>query len=596
MDHSGAGGTGGRRGAWAKLRLPVAPAERHLLKGYGPLAVALLAFVLMAVLVPSVAPQQEVVTRAEAGAPGGGVGGVGAAGSGGSRAGGRGASGAVGGASTGGLSGGSGAGAGGGSSTGSGVPVSGGQRASSCPGGSRQVAGDPYSPPCIPFSGNNGGATSPGVTASTITLSYRITSDATSFQQQLAAIGGATFSVTTAQIEQTIRGLEQYFNSHFQFYGRHIHVVFFQGQGSETNELLGEGQQQADADAITAAQQVHAFGELNGTTEPYDDALAQQHVIAFGAPYLSAQWMGARAPYEWSVDTECNDVATTASEFGTKELTGPAAYAGGSLKGQPRKFAVIAPDNPWYQDCANAAIQYSESHGQHITDDIQYQLDLSTLSSQAASVIAKLQDDGVTTIYCGCDPIFPIYLTSRAAEQNYYPEWVVVGVALTDTDIVGQLFDQAEWAHAFGVSYAGPTLPEQDTLGYAAYEEATGQPPPAAEEVNLIYEQMYEVAIGLQMAGPDLTPQTFEAGMRAYPGSVRGAPNAQFGTWSFPPGTYTPQRDSDIIYWNPNLTSTYNGKQGAYVVASPRYFPGQYPTGPPPLPAGFPFTPSSSSS
>jgi len=209
-------------------------------------------------------------------------------------------------------------------------------------------------------------------------------------------------------------------------------------------------------------------------------------------------------------------------------------------------------------------------------------------------VIAKLQDDGVTTIYCGCDPIFPVYLTSRAAEQNYYPEWVVVGVALTDTDIVGQLFDQSEWSHAFGVSYAGPTLPEQDTLGYAAYEETTGSPPPAAQEVNLIYAQMYEVAIGIQMAGPDLTPQTFEAGMRAYPGSIRGAPNAQFGTWAFPPGTYTPQRDSDIIYWNPNLTSTYNGKQGAYVVASPRYYPGQYPTGPPPLPAGFPFTPRSS--
>lgn len=583
----------------AKLRLPSGPGNRHILKGYGPLVGAMVAFVLMAVLIPSIAPQQEVVTRTTVGS--GAVGSTsGATGSGA----GAGASSA----SNGALNTGTGTGTGSGSGTAgsapssasgavvaaSGHPVTGGTVASSCPGGTKQVAGDPYSPPCITFSGNNGGATSPGVSGSTITISYRITSDATSFQQQLAAIGGATFSFTTADIEQTIRGLETYFNSHFQFYGRKIHVVFFQGQGSETNELLGEGQAQADADAITAAQQVHAFGELNGTTEPYDEALAQQHVIAFGAPYLSAQWMGQRYPYEWSVDTECNDVATTASVFGTRELTGPAIYAGGSLKGQPRKFAVIAPDNPWYQNCANAAIAYANSHGQHITDDIQYQLNLATLSSQAASVIAKLQDDGVTTIYCGCDPIFPIYLTSRAAEQNYYPEWVVVGVALTDTDIVGQLFDQAEWAHAFGVSYNGPTLPAPDTLGYAAYEEATGEPPPAAEEVNLIYEQMYEMAIGIQMAGPDLTPQTFGEGMRAYPGSVRGAPNAEFGTWGFPPGTYTPERDSVIIYWNPNKTSTYNDKQGAYVIASPRYLPEQYPTGNPPFPAGFPFTPDSS--
>lgn len=591
-------GTGAPRGM-AKLRLPVGPGERHLLKGYGPLAVALVAFVLMAVLVPTIAPQQQVVTRTSVGAEAAGAVGAGAgAGAAAASTGSGGSTGAPAAASGGGSSPGT-TGAGSSVSTaagGSGQPATGGTVSDTCPGGKEQVAGDPYSPPCITFSGSNGGATSAGVSGSTITLSYRITSDATSFQQQLAAIGGATFDVTTPEIEQTIQGLAEYFNSHFQFYGRKINVVFFNGQGSETNELLGEGQAQADADAITAAQQVHAFGELNGTTEPYDQALAAQHVIAFGAPYLSANWMGQYAPYEWSVDTECNDVATTASEFSVKELTGNAAYAGGSLKGQPRKYAVIAPDNPWYQDCANAAISYADAHGQKITDDIQYELDLSTLSSQAASIVAKLQDDGITTVICGCDPITPIYLTSRAAEQNYSPEWVVVGVALTDTDIVGQLFQQAEWSHAFGVSYAGPTLPEQDTLGYAAYEEATGQPPPAAQEVNLIYEQMYEAAIGIQMAGPDLTPQTFTEGMRAYPGSVRGASNAEFGTWSFPAGTYTPQRDSDIIYWNPNLTSTYNGKCGAYVVASPRYLPGQYPSGNPPFPSGFPFTPTGSCS
>ena len=73
------------------------------------------------------------------------------------------------------------------------------------------------------------------------------------------------------------------------------------------------------------------------------------------------------------------------------------------------------------------------------------------------------------------------------------------------------------------------------------------------------------------MAGPDLTPQTFENGMRAYPGSQAGAPNALYGTWGFPAGHFTPQLDWAIIYWDPNKTSPYNDKQGAYVIASPRY-------------------------
>ncbi|MCZ7630208.1 MAG: hypothetical protein M5U19_14695 [Microthrixaceae bacterium] len=40
--------------------------------------------------------------------------------------------------------------------------------------GAAQVPGDPYSPPCIQFSGNNGGATSRGVSADKIVVTVRI--------------------------------------------------------------------------------------------------------------------------------------------------------------------------------------------------------------------------------------------------------------------------------------------------------------------------------------------------------------------------------------------------------------------------------------
>jgi len=196
-------------------------------------------------------------------------------------------------------------------------------------------------------------------------------------------------------------------------------------------------------------------------------------------------------------------------------------------------------------------------------------------------------------VICGCDPVTPVYLTSRAAEQGYFPEWVVAGTALTDTDYVGQLFAQSEWSHAFGVTFNGPIVPKESTFGYAAYKSISPSTEPA-NAVDLIYAQMYEIAIGIQMAGPDLTPQTFEAGMRAYPGSQPGATNALYGTWGFPAGHFTPQLDAAIIYWDPNKISPYNQKQGAYVTASPRYTEGQFPTAPPPLPSTFPITPQSS--
>ena len=56
------------QGGTSKLRLSAARSNSRLLKGYGPLAALLVAFVLMAMLVPTKAPQQEVVHESQAGA------------------------------------------------------------------------------------------------------------------------------------------------------------------------------------------------------------------------------------------------------------------------------------------------------------------------------------------------------------------------------------------------------------------------------------------------------------------------------------------------------------------------------------------------
>ncbi len=576
-------------GSASKLRLSAAKADGRLLKGYGPLAALLIAFVLMAMLVPTKAPQQEVVHETQSVSSTGTGSGASAAGTNTATAG---ASG--GGAASGTTAGGSsaaGAAAAKGGTAAAGTAAAAAKTAG-CPGQPEQVPGDPYSPPCIAFSGNNGGATSPGVSGNAINVSYRITADSESFQQTLASLGGANITDTTADIERTISALATYFDNHFQFYGRKLNVEFFNGQGSITNELLGSGQQQADADAVTAAQSLHAFAELNGASEPYGVALSQQKVVNFGVPYLSASFMGQYAPYMWSLDTESNDVVAATQELSLKSLAGgKAQWAGGNLQNQPRKVAIIAPSDPWYQTAAQSAVQEAAAAGHPVADNVQYQLNLSTLSNQASNVISQLQNDGITTVICGCDPVFPVYLTSRAAEQGYTPEWVVAGVALTDADIVGQLFQQQEWSHAFGVTFQGPTMPKNQTFGYAAYKSVNPGSEPA-NAVDIIYAQMYEMAIGIQMAGPDLTPQTFENGMRAYPGSQAGAPNAFYGTWQFPDGHFTPQTDWSFIYWDPNKTSAYNDKQGAYVVQATRNKIGSYAGGPLPLPSGFPLSPT----
>jgi hypothetical protein len=191
-------------------------------------------------------------------------------------------------------------------------------------------------------------------------------------------------------------------------------------------------------------------------------------------------------------------------------------------------------------------------------------------------VIAKLKSAGVTTVVCGCDPVFPIFLSQKAQEQGYEPEWIVTGTALTDQDIVGQLYDQNQWKRAFGISYLGSPEPPRSSAAYFAYKKVRTDEPAFIAEI--IYYQLYMLAIGIQMAGPNLTPETFEQGMFAYPGGV-----GRVGTWGFGPRAYTPTQDFREIWWNPDATSGQNGKKGAYIENEPgkRYKFGQLPSGDP---------------
>ena len=75
--------------------------------------------------------------------------------------------------------------------------------------------------------------------------------------------------------------------------------------------------------------------------------------------------------------------------------------------------------------------------------------------------------------------------------------------------------------------------------------------------VDLIYNQLYMLAIGIQGAGPNLTPQTFEKGMFDYP-----AHTGPYGTWGFGPNDYTSSDDAREIFYDPNGVSPYNRETG----------------------------------
>jgi hypothetical protein len=534
------------------------PLTHRLLLGYAPAAVIALVVAMMAILVPSVVPKQvtfsgPVISNQEAvpnvptattpGSTGGAAGTQGAAGQ------------TV-------------------NTPGQVLPCSG-----------PQVVGDPYSPPCVQFAGSNGGSTWRGVTGNTITVSARLTTDQ-SFQQTLATLAGAQLRDTNADNQRTLTVLADYFNSHYQFYGRKIQIKFFTGQGSLSAELQGYGQSNAIVDAQTA-QSLGAFADITGQSEPYATALWQDGIMGFGDPYMPNSWHEKRAPYDWSLATDGTDLATGIGYYTVQKLCGGNAAYSGSYKSTPRKFAGIAPQNELYQESATVFSQIMGAHGCN-DSQFQYTLDLGTESQQAANLVAQLKAGGYTTIICGCDPIFPVYLSGQAAQQNYFPEFVEIGAALVDQDYVGQLYNQQFYQHAFGISPNLATVPYTQTIGYAAYEaECQAEPTVCGGQgpaffVDIIYLQLDMLAIGIQMAGPDLTPATYQAGMFAYPSKLGPA-----GLWGWSPTQHTIPNDFREVCWSPNTISPNNGKPGAYVQGAngaTRWTEGSVPAGPPGCP------------
>lgn len=532
----------------------------RLLRGYGPFLLLAALALGMAVFVPSRVPEVTARTAGSSGgtvAPGGPTAGPG---------------GAVDGGTTGGAAPAEGGG-------GTGAPPAG---TTQCGDRSLQVPNDPYSPPCVSFSGDNGGATTRGVTGKEIHISIRRTQDA-SFNDALAGIVGAGIVDTPEDVARTTQVLVDYFNTHFQFYGRKIVLDYYDGQGALGNELVGNGRDKAEVDATKVAEEVKPFGDLSALSEPYGDALARRQIMNFGTPVLSREWYTKRRPYSWSVLPDCSTLTEEITEFLLKRLDGPTAdFAGGDQKGDPRRIAILAPENSWYQECVQAARKIMQQAGQDFDiAPIAYKIDLVTMSNQAANLIPKLKSQGITTIVCGCDPIFPIFISGTANRERYYPEFI----SGYEQDFIGQLWDPTFQKQSFGISPLGPNNSQaaQDTYGYAAFKSLSKDEP--ANSVDGLYYQLYLLAIGIQGAGPKLTPETFEQGMFDYPEHLGPA-----GLWGFGPQDYTPMDDYHEFYWDADGVSTYNGKPGTWRDPNPggRYRHGadEMQPGPPKIPQG----------
>jgi hypothetical protein len=435
-----------------------------------------------------------------------------------------------------------------------------------------------YEMECFADVADNGGATAPGVTAETVKV---VVYQAPENDPVLDFITGPiNADDTSAQLAATYQGFTDMFNAVLQTYGRTVELEFLQGSGTSADEVA------ARADAVKAMD-MGAFAVWGGPvlSNAWTEEIKARGGVCIGCPALRDA-----EPSVFGITPSAAQIRRHFVEYLAKKLAGhPAEHAGDEgMRATERVFGLLYIDTG-SQDIVDGLADLHElldDAGIDLAEEIGYELNPGTLAEQASTAIARLQAAGVTSVIIGGDPIAPKTFTEVATQQGYFPEWVLNGAALQDTTAFGRTYDQQQWAHAFGISSLEART--RNGLGDAErlYQWWAGEYPPADDTVGVLYPNPLMFFAGLQAAGPDLTMETFRAGIfHAGPGKSRATQQiitfGEHGLWDDP--DYNGIDDMTEIWWDPTVSGDDEiRKPGTgmyrYVDGGKRYLPGDWPS------------------
>ena len=425
---------------------------------------------------------------------------------------------------------------------------------------------------------NNGGATAQGVTKDEILIVALIPPAA----GDLSSMNGGIKNQATGANGRSANAVmddDAILAYAYNLWGRTFKYEFVTSTGSD------EAAQRADALAVLAKK---PFGVIdlaslapagqNGGGQFFDQAIASAGVPANPQPLTTAE---TYAPY-----------AQITAEFVAKNASkGNAIYAGDALKNTKRKLGVIYPSGANgvdVEDLTKTLTKYgAKVDAENIvsftvpTDSTQV---AASVQQQAPTLIAKLKDNGVTTIiHLGIGPTQTTAFTTAATANDFFPEWVQGGNGYIDLDFFARNFDKEQWAHAFGPVWFTPSVtggaPDTITAWFQWYWGTTqGTHSPG---VLALIRRIYD---GVALAGPNLTKKTFNAGQQKFP-PVGGAYSGMITNLeaSYVTPALTQRIGTAIGWWNPNVSGNSNQVpitgQGKYMYldGGKRFAIGKYP-------------------
>ena len=453
-------------------------------------------------------------------------------------------------------------------------------RTNLCIGSPPRQTEDPQSPPCVPYFDpdvDNGGATSKGVTGDAITVALP-----QQFFEDLAPP----------------QHMAAFFNARYEFYGRSLNLVPFTTTGCvETQPDPAKMRN----DAVLVDEQIVPFASLayagcNGADHHYYDALAERGIVSVvdGNTTKGVERTYARrSPYQWNVMPGVDTILAQTAQFVCASLAGrPPRHAGArEAQAAERRFGVIttratdgtAPDLAPLLDGLTAC---------GVSPVVKQDDTTTAPAREGVNTMVQMQDAGVTSVLCLCraNDVNGVYMPAASA-QGYQPEWVQSSFINTDLDNTygGGKAPADQSTHVIGITLRNKLLPRQDMPWYWAVKEiAPSYEPPAGVyyAAHSRYVQLLLLASGIQLAGPELTPESFARGLHAarFPNpGAGGAPYFQARV-GFAGPRHTMSSDAAMFWFDPQRPGTIDPSvPGAicYVDRGRRYALGSWPTGDP---------------
>jgi hypothetical protein len=371
-------------------------------------------------------------------------------------------------------------------------------------------------------------------------------------------------------------------SSVMETYGRAVQIVAITSSGVDA------ASQHADASKVIAEKPFMAVGSALGPIMAAD--LVAKKIVVVNSTDTNRHLL-AQAPYHYAFMGDDEALAVAAGELVGKVLVNnKAQYAGDvAYRTQVRKWGVLYPtgdllplDPNLFYDAVRRyggvklqgkATEATYPHqAQVVAGNTNYVSDQAADQRAAVIIVAKMKQAGVTTMVPFADQNMLAALTKQATAQGWKPEWIITCFSSTCYDGQARGFDQDQWSHAFGI------------LALWTLVDPARGPDPNPGAMNWYFGRnagttccfsltiMEQVMSGIQMAGPNLTAETFNRGLFAMPaagGAARGfdgrtpmriLPMMAWGKAAkLPYPQYHLQgNDFSIGWYNPNATGNSN--------------------------------------